>query len=90
MSKSQYKTKPKYGNDIMDGETLKSMVMNPPAEMPKKQYSMPVQQPVVEIEPNKKVNRIKLEADLNDLLFSAGGQAPGYRRQLNKILDQYL
>jgi uncharacterized protein (DUF4415 family) len=60
------------------------------AEMPKKKYSMPAQQPVVDIEPNKKVNRIKLEADLNDLLFSAGGQAPGYRRQLNKILDQYL
>jgi uncharacterized protein (DUF4415 family) len=55
------------------------------AEMPKKQYANPVAKA-----PEKKIDRAKMEADLNDLLFSAGGQAPGYRRQLNKILDQYL
>jgi uncharacterized protein (DUF4415 family) len=55
------------------------------AEMPKKKYADPVTQVQ-----DKKVDRAKMEADLNDLLFSAGGQAPGYRRQLNKILDQYL
>lgn len=56
--------------------------MNEPAEMPKKEYADP--------KPEKKVDRVKLEADLADLLYSAGGQAPGYRRQLNKILDQHL
>jgi uncharacterized protein (DUF4415 family) len=55
------------------------------AEMPKKKYSEPVANVAA-----KTINRSKLESDLNDLLFSAGGQAPGYRRQLNKILDQYL
>jgi uncharacterized protein (DUF4415 family) len=56
------------------------------AEMPKKKYAEPA-----EIKLAKKViDRKKLESDLYELLYAAGGQAPGYRRQLNKILDQYL
>lgn len=56
-----------------------------PAEMPKQEYIPPVK-------PQAKpaIDRAKLESDLAELLWSAGGQAPGYRRQLNKILDQYL
>lgn len=54
-----------------------------PAEMPKKVYSEPKPE-------TKIIDRAKLEGDLADLLYSAGGQASGYRRQLNKILDQYL
>jgi uncharacterized protein (DUF4415 family) len=56
------------------------------AEMPKKKYAEPA-----EIKLAKKViNRTKLESDLYELLYAAGGQAPGYRRQLNKILDEHL
>lgn len=54
-----------------------------PAEMPKKVYNEPKPE-------TKIIDRAKLEGDLADLLYSAGGQASGYRRQLNKILDQYL
>lgn len=53
-----------------------------PAEMPKKQYSEP--------KAKKVFDRAELEAALADLLYNAGGRAPGYRRQLNQILDRYL
>jgi hypothetical protein len=55
-----------------------------PAEMPKKRYSEP------KVEPAKVIDRNKLEGDLYELIYAAGGQAPGYRRQLNKILDEHL
>jgi hypothetical protein len=72
-------------------ELAKESLASPPAEMPKKKYSMPASQPEVEIaQPAKAIDRTKLESDLYELVYAAGGQAPGYRRQLNKILDQYL
>jgi hypothetical protein len=65
------------------------------APKPKKKYG----DPLMDVDKLKEylpkddkstVNRAKLESDLNELLFQAGGRAPGYRRQLVKILDQYL
>lgn len=53
------------------------------AEMPKKEYAEPVKK-------KPAVDRQRLEADLYELVYAAGGQAPGYRRQLNKILDEHL
>ena len=72
-------------------ELAQESLASPPAEMPKKKYSMPASQPQVEITQSQKaINRTTLESDLYELVFAAGGQAPGYRRQLNKILDEHL
>lgn len=71
-------------------ELAKESLAAPPAEMPKKKYSMPADMPSVDVPPAKKIDRNKLESDLYELIYAAGGQAPGYRRMLNKILDEHL
>lgn len=80
------RTKPmarkKFGDKIMSETHLRNILNTAPAEMPKKEYSEP--------KPKKKeIDRVKLESDLYELVYSAGGRAPGYRRQLNKILDEH-
>ena len=65
-------------------ELAQESLASPPAEMPKKKYAEPSAPPA------KVINRTKLESDLYELIYAAGGQAPGYRRQLNKILDEHL